>query len=174
MKTSNIMQEMVKEMAERYGLDLTGAGVRLRMNTLGYHRLVVEKSSQDAVSIVHYREQHGHLVADPKIVFHTGDGRWIPVEITSNLAGRRLDYAEKRRLVVLAEVELLDVEEDPAWALANLEAKLLDAFTGGVAVIGYQVKEREPYGEFTVVDTVLEVPEEYFRTWLDQASTKAK
>ena len=53
----------------------------------GFNRLVIEKIGQNLVSVAHYFEQNGDLIAEPDVVFFTGWGRWIPIEITQSLTG---------------------------------------------------------------------------------------
>jgi hypothetical protein len=48
----------------------------------GYHRLVIENIGSQCISVAHYFEQNGDLVADPDVVFFTGYGAWVPIEIT--------------------------------------------------------------------------------------------
>jgi hypothetical protein len=82
----------------------------------------------------------------------------------------------KRNLVVLAEIVVLDVGEDPEPTLTALEAEFLDTHRGGFAVIGYQVEEQvgppaEPdaYQQFVTRETVLDVSQEYLLSWMGEA-----
>lgn len=86
---------------------------------------------------------------------------------------------EKRNLIVLAEMVILDVGKDPEPILAFLEAEFLDIYSGGFAVIGYQVEEQvnrpsqtDSEQQFVTKDAVLEISEEYLLSWIDDAKPK--
>jgi hypothetical protein len=93
MKASPKMQTIVTQLAQRYHIDLSQVGAHLRLELPGYDRLVMEAIGGQRVSVAHYFELNGDLVADPDVVFFTGDGRWLPMEITQALGGYRR-YAE--------------------------------------------------------------------------------
>ena len=90
MKTSKKMQEVITQLAERHGLDLSEPKARLRFDMQGFDRLVIEKTGENLVSVAHYFEQDSRLIPDPKIVFFTGESGWIPMEITQALGGHRV------------------------------------------------------------------------------------
>lgn len=82
MRTSPKMQKMIEQLAKRYRLDLTKVEAHLRLTMPGYHRLVIENIGLNCISVACYFEQNGDLVADPDVVFFTGYGAWVPIEIT--------------------------------------------------------------------------------------------
>jgi hypothetical protein len=82
MKTSPKMQRVIEQLAKKHGLDLSREEAHLRLTMPGYHRLVIETIGSQCVSVAHYFEQNGDLVADPDVVFFTGYGEWVPIEIT--------------------------------------------------------------------------------------------
>jgi hypothetical protein len=90
MKTSKKMQEVIAQLARRHGLDLTQPGAGLRLDMQGFDRLMIEGVGENLVSVAHYFEQKGKLIADPKIVFFTGASGWVPIEITQALGGHRI------------------------------------------------------------------------------------
>ena len=90
MKISRTMQEVISKLAEKHGLDLTAQEARLRLDMEGFDRLVVEKIGTHLVSVGHYYEQRGDLVADPETVFFISDTGWVPTEITQVLGGHRI------------------------------------------------------------------------------------
>lgn len=105
MKTCKAMQEIVIKISEKYGLDLTADEVSLRLDMVGFDRLIIKKTDQDLVSVGHYLEQGANLIGDPEIIFYTGYGDWIPVEISQVQGGYRI-YAvlsADRQSVVLAD-----------------------------------------------------------------------
>jgi hypothetical protein len=93
MKTSPKMQAVIVQLARRHGLDLTQVGAYLRLDLPGYDRLVIESIGSQQVSVAHYFEANGDLVAEPDVVFFTGSGPWIPIAITQTLGGYR-SYAQ--------------------------------------------------------------------------------
>jgi hypothetical protein len=93
MKASPKMQALMAQLAKQHGVDFSQVGAHLRLALPGYDRLVIEAIGGQRVSVAHYFELNGDLVADPDVVFFTGDGRWLPIEITQALGGYRL-YAE--------------------------------------------------------------------------------
>ena len=46
--------------------------------------LVIEKISENRLSVAHYYTQNGDLMSDPEIVFRIDGGRWIPVRYTQH------------------------------------------------------------------------------------------
>jgi len=89
-KTSKKMQEVITRLATKYGLDLSRPDARLRLGMPGFDRLVIEKTGEKTVSVAHYYEQYGRPIADPEIIFFTGDSGWIALEITQVLGGQRV------------------------------------------------------------------------------------
>jgi hypothetical protein len=126
MKTSEAMREMITKLAEKHGLDLTNPEARLRLDMPGFDRLVIEKSGEHLVSVAHYFEQSGELLADPKIVFFINDLGWIPIEITQALGGHRVyaiispDGQEVALINTLGQMSLALFAED--WA-RNIETQ---------------------------------------------------
>jgi hypothetical protein len=92
MKTSPKMQRIITELAQKHGVDLSQVAAYLRLHLPGYERLTIENSGQQQVSVAHYFEQNGDLVADPDVVFFTGYSVWVPIEITQNY-GYTVRYA---------------------------------------------------------------------------------
>ncbi|MDP9312663.1 MAG: hypothetical protein M3R24_17550 [Chloroflexota bacterium] len=82
MKPSKQMQAIVTAIATKHNLDLQCIGAHLRLTMPNFDRLVIEVIGRNQVSVAHYFEQHGDLVADPEIVFFTGADGWYPIEIT--------------------------------------------------------------------------------------------
>jgi hypothetical protein len=92
-KTCERMQRIISEIAAKHGLDLEAVEAHLRLELPPYEPLVVEKIGRHLVSVAHYYEQNGDLVADPDVVFFTGYGEWVPVEITLPPPGGYRVYA---------------------------------------------------------------------------------
>lgn len=96
MLSSMTMAKIITQIAAAYGLDLTRDTGRLRLENPPYMRLTIEKLSRNLVSVAHYYEQNGDLVADPDAVFYTGINDpltgtplWVPMELTQSFGGFR-------------------------------------------------------------------------------------
>ncbi len=79
----------ISELAARHGVDLSRQGAYLRLEMPSFDRLSIENIGGNRVSVAHYFEQHGDLIADPEIVFFTSELGWYPVEITQVFTGWR-------------------------------------------------------------------------------------
>ena len=89
MQASTKMQQVIGQLAAKHTVDLTRTGAYLRLEMPNFDRLSIENIGQHRVSVAHYFEQHGDLVADPEIVFYTCDQGWYPIEITQVWGGWR-------------------------------------------------------------------------------------
>jgi len=89
MRTSKKMQRIITKIADKHGLDLAAEAARLRLDMPSFDRLVIEKVGKHLVSVAHYFEQEGDLIADPEIVFFTGYEGWVPIEVTQVIGGTR-------------------------------------------------------------------------------------
>ena len=58
----------------------------VRFEMPGYDRLVIERH-HEMISVAHYFEQNGDLIADPEVELHYPT--WTPTAITQVLGGRR-------------------------------------------------------------------------------------
>lgn len=88
MYASTTMKHVITQIATRHGLDLTAEETHLSLDNPPYMRLVIEKNGSRFVSVAHYYEQNGDLVADPDMSFWIGsDGGWYPVDITHGALG---------------------------------------------------------------------------------------
>lgn len=85
MKTATTMQTIITRIAQKHSLDLTACEANLRLEQDGYQPLVIEKVGQHLVSVAHYYQQNGDTVPDPDVVFFTGYGDWVPMEISQAL-----------------------------------------------------------------------------------------
>lgn len=120
------MQQVITRLAEKHSLDLRKVGSHLRLTMPGFDRLVIECIGRNQVSVAHYYELNGDLIAEPDVVFFTGYLSWVPIEITQSMIGTRryaqLDDQEcdithiDRR----AQKDLAEFTED--WA-ANLKVQ---------------------------------------------------
>ena len=82
MKPAPQMQRIITAIAAKHGLDLAADEAHLCLTMPHDDRLVVEKIGPKQVSVAHYFEQNGDLVADPDIVFFMDEASWVPIEIT--------------------------------------------------------------------------------------------
>ena len=64
----------------------------VRFDKPGYQRLVIERHG-DMISVAHYFEQNGDLVADPDVELHYPS--WVPTAITQAFFGYRQKFIER-------------------------------------------------------------------------------
>jgi hypothetical protein len=64
----------------------------VRFDMSGFDRLVVERHGS-LISVAHYFEQNGDLIADPEIELHYPS--WFPTAITQVWSGRRKKFIER-------------------------------------------------------------------------------
>ena len=69
---------------------LTSFHVRFDMK--GYQRLVIERHGE-LISVAHYFEQNGDLIADPDVELHYPS--WVPTAITQAYFGYRSKFIER-------------------------------------------------------------------------------
>lgn len=105
MKTSEMMQTVVTQLAAKHGLDLNERGAHLRLDLPGYDRLVVEVLHPNLVGVAHvYEPTAGVNIADPGIVFFTGYAQWVPVEVSQRIGGYRIYAALSENLDEIVSV----------------------------------------------------------------------
>jgi hypothetical protein len=120
MKASPQMQGIITRIAQKHGLVLESRDAHLRLELPHFDRLVIEKIGENLVSVAHYYEQNGDLVAEPDVVFFTGYTGWVPIEITQSLTGTqwvaRLDEqgADITHIKAQAQKKLAEFTEQ--WA----------------------------------------------------------
>jgi hypothetical protein len=83
------MQSIIGKIAAKHGVDLSKVGSHLTLTMPGYDRLAIETVGINQVSVAHYFEQNGDLIADPEIVFFTGYGPWVPIALSLVVSGWR-------------------------------------------------------------------------------------
>ena len=88
MQASTGMKRVIGELALRHRIHLGNAGAYMRLEMPGFDRLSIENVGGGRISVAHYFEQNGDLIADPEIVFALV-GDWYPVEIQQVLGGWR-------------------------------------------------------------------------------------
>lgn len=64
----------------------------VRFDMKGYQRLVIERHDEQ-ISVAHYFEQNGDLVADPDVELHYPS--WVPTAITQAFFGYRSKFIER-------------------------------------------------------------------------------
>lgn len=89
MNTTPTMQRIITQLAERHGRDFTKPGAHLRLDMPNFDRLTIENIGPNQISVAHYFEQNGDLIADPEIVFFTGSLVWTPLAIGQVMTGWR-------------------------------------------------------------------------------------
>ena len=88
MKTCPTMKQVIQDLCAKHGVDLSTQGSNLRLDLPDFDHLCIEVISPQAVSVAHYFEMNGDLVAEPDIVFFIDEwGEWLPIEITQSMTG---------------------------------------------------------------------------------------
>lgn len=113
----NKMHDVITEIAQQYGIDLTKieAHLRLEIPDSAFMPLVIEVIGDRQISVAHYYKQNGDLIADPDVLFYTsGDQRqyWIPLYIQQPLG--------------FAEYCTLEPKPDGSMAIMTRSKKGLD------------------------------------------------
>lgn len=91
MKTTAKMQNTITALAAKHGMNLTCKGTVLRLDMPHFDRLVVEVLHANLVNVAHVFEPHsGIRMADPGVVFFTGHGPWVPIEVNQRIGGYRI------------------------------------------------------------------------------------
>ena len=134
------MQEVITNIGHLHGIDFSQSEAHLRLEMKGYDRLVIENVGVSQVSVAHYYEENGDLVADPDIVFFIGATKeekdedsvkeWFPIEAqfawpshfarpvtlvpSGNALEQILDLDEQRNLGEFAD-EWADNIEAQGW-----------------------------------------------------------
>ncbi len=121
MKTCPKMKAVIEDLAKKHNVDLHKVGAHFRLDMPGYDRLCVECIGPNRVSVAHYFELNGDLVAEPDVVFFVdNDGSWVPIEITQSLVGWRqyaVFSAEGRRVTRVDRAGQQDLAEfAETWA----------------------------------------------------------
>lgn len=94
MKPVKRFKTVIEKIAAQHGLDLTATQSHLRLENEGYMPLVIEKVGKDRVSVAHYYEQNGDLIADPDVVcWIAPGGDWFPIEMQQPPIGRFSGYS---------------------------------------------------------------------------------
>ena len=81
LKSHNLLDAFLNRSSFHVGLDMKG-----------YQRLVIERHG-DMISVAHYFEQNGDLVADPDVELHYPS--WVPTAITQAFFGYRSKFIER-------------------------------------------------------------------------------
>ncbi len=133
MKTARQMQQIIEKLAEKHGCDLSYREAHLRLDMPGYDRLSIERIGPNQISVAHYFEQNGDLIADPEVVFFTGATEWIPIAIGQVLGGWREvawlkpDGSAVDRYLPLAQKEVANFAN--GWGRAIAKQGWLDRAT---------------------------------------------
>ena len=88
------MTKIVTAIATKHLIDLQQVGANIRLDMPGFDRLCIERIGPRCLSVAHYFEMNGDLVAEPDIVFFVDSiGIWFPISISQSLTGWR-QYAQ--------------------------------------------------------------------------------
>lgn len=90
MKASPMMAKIVTQLAEKHDLRLTQPG-HIRLVLPHYDPLVIEVLQAPLIHVAHlYTPPSGVAQPDPGILFFTGYGPWLPVEVRQRVGGCRI------------------------------------------------------------------------------------
>ena len=88
MRYSPKMKQIIEKLTQKHGIDVAQVGAHLRLDMPHFDRLAIENIGKQRISVAHYFEQNGDLVAEPDVVFFVdAEGKWMPVEITQSMTG---------------------------------------------------------------------------------------
>ena len=91
MKAAPTMARIITQLAEKHDLHLAQPRAYLRLTMAYYEPLAVEVLAPTLIHVAHiYTLPNGTTQADPGIVFFTGYGPWLPVEIRQYIGGYRI------------------------------------------------------------------------------------
>lgn len=89
MKTAPKMKRVIEQLAARHEVNLQQEGTYLRLDMPGYDRLVIRRWGPKLLSVAHFFEGHGSLIAEPEVTFFVQQGQWVPIAIRNSLTGLR-------------------------------------------------------------------------------------
>jgi hypothetical protein len=91
MKASPTMARIITQLAEKHDLRLIQPRATLQLTMQYYEPLAVEVLAPTLIHVAHiYTLPNGTTQADPGILFFTGYGPWLPVEIRQYIGGYRI------------------------------------------------------------------------------------
>lgn len=130
MKPSPTMQAFVQQLAQQHGVDLAPVGTYLRLDLPEQDSLVIDHLGTAQLAVTSCFEEGGEWKIDREVVFFTGYGDWLPIEITQLATGwhacAKLDAAGQRlvRLNPCDQARLADFAE--RWAHKLMRQTWLD------------------------------------------------
>lgn len=91
LKQAAKMKKIILRLALKHEVDLTQQGAHFRLDMEHFDRLVVENIGLNRISVAHYFEQNGDLVADPEITFWVcpATDTWIPIGVKQVFGGEK-------------------------------------------------------------------------------------
>lgn len=84
MKTSPRFQKIIETIAKNYNFDLTEVDAKLKLTNGGYEPLIIRVLAKNVVAVSHIR---GDGRNDPLVIFFTGYGEWVAIEIDQAFGG---------------------------------------------------------------------------------------
>ena len=92
---TTLFQEAIEQLLKTHNLleDFqTKESFHVRFEKTGYQPLVIERHGE-MISVAHYFEQNGDLIADPDVDLHYPS--WVPTAITQAFFGYRTKFTER-------------------------------------------------------------------------------
>jgi hypothetical protein len=153
MKSAKKMQQIVTQLAQKHGLDLTHPSTHLRLAMDHMDPLVIEKINHHLLSVAHYYIRKDIYLADPEVIFYTGNAEWVPFAITQMIGGLRI-YATVSPDGELSEAVDLKLQADLAgfanWWANNLTNQAWLEHGQEVRVVTPNTARRFPLGRLLV------------------------
>lgn len=75
------MQRLITRIVESHGQSIDDKDLHLKLALPSYMPLTIERTYEKEISIAHYYEQNGDLIADPDVSFLMLPGGWAACEI---------------------------------------------------------------------------------------------
>ena len=93
MKPSPNMKAEIEKLAQKHNVPFAQIGEYLHLDMPHFDRLCIEKIGVNRISVAHYFEQNGDLIADPDVELHYPS--WVPTGITQAFFGYRTKFIER-------------------------------------------------------------------------------
>ena len=88
------MKDVIEQLAEQHGVDLSKPGGMLWLEMKGFDRLRIERLPNGCISVAHVFQTERFAIPDPDVCFFVdAQNQWLPVNITQSMTGFRA-YAE--------------------------------------------------------------------------------
>ena len=128
MKDSPKMKEVVEQLAQMHGVDLTQIGTSFRLDLPNFDCLVVERINNEKISVAHLYEVQDQSIPEPDVEFYLGiPQQWIPMNITQTFTGfvgyAVIPASDQPKLAIINRRGQADLAEFTEQWARNIEAQ---------------------------------------------------